>query len=239
MATKAQVMNWANQTGEFVRKASSFRNWVSQDGEFQPESGRYHLYVSYACPWAHRTLIVRKLKGLEELITVDVVDHFLGEKGWRFNATEDGCTPDTVNGFSFLREVYFMVEPEYSGRFTVPVLFDKKKRSIVNNESSEIIRMLNSEFNALCKNPQLDLYPEHLRAEIDSVNEWIYRYFNLPLSASSCFHACSTGTSIMVCTALVLPPNKSPMTKQSGNYLLLLIVWRRFCLISATLPVLS
>ena len=232
---------WANQTGEFVRKPSAFRNWVTQDGEFQPESGRYHLYVSYACPFAHRTLIVRKLKGLEDVITVDVVDHFKDENayGWRFNPEVEGCTPDTVNGFSYLRELYFMAEPEYSGRFGVPVLFDKKKRTIVSNESSEIIRMLNSEFNALCKNPQLDLYPEHLRAEIDSLNEWIYRYSVLPATFRKPTVLHSTETSIMACTGLALPPNKSPMTKQSENCLLLLIVLRRFCLVSATSLALS
>ena len=171
----ADILKWANQKGEFVRKPATFRNWVTKDGPFQPERDRYHLYVSYACPWAHRTLIVRKLKGLEDLITVNVVDYFMGEKGWRFNPDVDGCTPDTIHGFSHIREVYFKVEPEYSGRFTVPVLYDKKMGKIVNNESSEIIRMLNAEFNALSKNPQLDLYPEDLRAEIDAVNEWIYR----------------------------------------------------------------
>ena len=170
------ILKWARPSGEFVRKPATFRDSVSQEGAFKPERDRYHLYVSYACPWAHRTLIVRKLKGLEDVITVDVVDYMMGEKGWRFNPEVDGSTVDSVHGFSHIREVYFKVEPDYSGRFTVPVLFDKKTGRIVNNESSEIIRMLNLGFNAICKHPKLDLYPENLRAEIDALNEWIYKY---------------------------------------------------------------
>ena len=176
------IVQWADKSsGEFKRKSSTFRNWVTADGssEFKAESGRYHLYVSYACPWAHRTLVGRKLKGLEDAITFDVVDYHMGEKGWRFNSNVPGATPDTVNGFSYLRELYFKVNPEYSGRFTVPVLYDKVQKTIVNNESSEILRMLNSEFNAFCKSPEqaaIDLYPESLRAEVDTLNEWIYPY---------------------------------------------------------------
>jgi len=153
--------------------------FASKDGSsgFPAEAGRYHLYVSYACPWAHRTLIVRKLKGLENVISVDVVDYHMGEKGWRFNPDCPGATADSINGFNYLRELYFFVNPEYSGRFTVPVLYDKHQKVIVNNESSEIIRMFNSEFNDFCKLPEqaaLDLYPEHLRAEVDALNDWIY-----------------------------------------------------------------
>ena len=170
------ILKWASPNGEFVRKPSTFRGSVTQDGPFKPEKDRYHLYVSYACPWAHRTLIARKLKGLEDAITVDVVDYLMGEKGWRFNPEAAGSTVDSVHGFLHLREVYFKVEPDYSGRFTVPVLYDKKTGKIVNNESSEIIRVLNSGFNTICKNPELDLYPENLRAEIDALNEWIYKY---------------------------------------------------------------
>ena len=127
---------------------------------------------------------MRKLKGLEDVISVDVVDYFMGEKGWRFNADVPGATPDTVNGCSFMREVYFLAEPNYEGRFTVPALWDKKTKTIVNNESSEIIRMFNSEFGELCKTPEqraLDFYPEKLRAEIDSLNEWIYKYVSIVL----------------------------------------------------------
>ena len=176
----SDILKWANKKGEFVRQASSFRKCVTKDGSsgFPSENGRYHLYVSYACPWAHRTLIVRRLKGLEDCITVNVVDYHMGEKGWRFNPDAEGCTPDTVNGFNHLREIYFMVDKDYGGRFTVPVLFDKKQKLIVNNESSEIIRNFNTEFNDFCKSDEqrtLNLYPEHLRAKIDELNEWIYK----------------------------------------------------------------
>ena len=176
----AAILRYADKkTGEFKRAASSFRHWVTEDGSsgFKAEPGRYHLYVSYACPWAHRTLVARKLKGLEDVISFDVVDYCMGEKGWRFNPDVPGATADSVNGFNHIRELYFKVEPEYSGRFTVPVLYDKVKKTIVNNESSEILRMLNSAFNAFCKLPEqaaIDLYPEALRAEIDALNEWIY-----------------------------------------------------------------
>lgn len=175
----ANILQYANKTGEFKRQASSFRNWVTADGSsgFKAEAGRYHLYVSYACPWAHRTLIVRKLKGLEDAITFDVVDYHMGEKGWRFNPDVPGATTDSVNGFSYMRELYFKVNPEYGGRFTVPVLYDKVQKTIVNNESSEIIRIFNTEFNAFCKTPEqaaIDLYSEALKAEIDALNEWIY-----------------------------------------------------------------
>ncbi|KAK3098809.1 hypothetical protein FSP39_023308 [Pinctada imbricata] len=173
-----------NQKGEFIRKDSVFRKFVTADGSsgFKAESGRYHLYVSLACPWAHRALIVRKLKGLEEVISFDVVDWLLlPEIGWQFDETKTNCTPDTVNNCKTLREVYAKVDPEYSGRITVPVLWDKQKQTIVNNESSEIIRMLNKEFNAFCKTEEqkaLDLYPESLRSEIDEVNSWIYPNIN-------------------------------------------------------------
>ena len=176
----SDIQKWAeNKTGEFKRKQSSFRNWIKKDGStgFPAEAGRYHLYVSYACPWAHRTLITRKLKGLEDVISFDVVDYSMGEKGWRFNPDVPGATSDSLNGFSHLRELYFMVEPDYTGRFTVPVLYDKVKKVIVNNESSEILRMFNSEFNDFCKLPEqaaIDLYPEPLRAEVDALNEWMY-----------------------------------------------------------------
>ncbi|XP_060072839.1 glutathionyl-hydroquinone reductase YqjG-like [Ylistrum balloti] len=170
-------------TGEFVRTAPAFRDWITADGSsgFKSEAGRYHLYVSLACPWAHRTLIVRKLKGLEQAITYDVVDWFMGKNGWSFTDQKNGCTLDTINGCSRLREVYYKANPDYDGRITVPVLWDKQKKTIVNNESSEIIRMLNSEFNAFCatdEQQKLDFYPEHLRTNIDGVNEWIYPMIN-------------------------------------------------------------
>lgn len=167
------------ESGEFKRPVSSYRNWVTQDGSsgFQAEAGRYHLYVAYNCPWAHRTLVVRKLKGLEDAITCSVAAYRRDDKGWKFDPSCPGSTPDTVNGFTHVRDVYLHSDPEYSGRFTVPVLYDKLQKVIVNNESSEIIRMLNSEFNAFCKLPEqaaIDLYPEALRPEVDALNEWIY-----------------------------------------------------------------
>ncbi|XP_011407287.2 PREDICTED: glutathione S-transferase omega-like 2 [Amphimedon queenslandica] len=176
---KSDILKWANEKGEFIRKPSSFRNWITADGSsgFKAEAGRYHLYVSLACPWAHRTLIVRQLKGLEDVITFNVVDYHMGPNGWRFNPEVEGATPDTVNSFSMIREVYFKVDPDYTGRFTVPVLYDKVNGTIVNNESSEIIRMLNTEFNEFCATPEakaLDLYPTDLRDTINKLNEWIY-----------------------------------------------------------------
>ena len=157
-----------------------FRNWVSADGStgFKAEAGRYHLYVSYACPYAHRTLVTRHLKGLQDAISIDVMDIFKGDKGWQFGPNPDveGPTPDTINGFSFLRDVYFKVDSNYAGRFTVPVLYDKQTGVIVNNESAEIIRMLNTEFNEFCATPEakaLDLYPPELRDKINELNDWI------------------------------------------------------------------
>ncbi|XP_060072840.1 uncharacterized protein LOC132552668 [Ylistrum balloti] len=169
--------------GEFVRCTSVFRDWITADGSsgFKSEAGRYHLYVSLACPWAHRTLIVRKLKGLEQTITYDVVDWLLDGEGWSFTDKKPDCTLDTVNGCSRLREVYRMANPDDNSRITVPVLWDKQRKTIVNNESSEIIRMLNSEFNAFCTTEEqrkLDLYPEHIRTNIDGLNEWIYPMIN-------------------------------------------------------------
>ncbi|XP_022334690.2 glutathionyl-hydroquinone reductase YqjG-like [Crassostrea virginica] len=173
-----------DKKGAFQRAQSVFRNWVTADGSsgFKAQAGRYHLYVSLACPWAHRTLIVRKLKGLEDVISVNVVDWLLNfEKGWEFNEQRNGCTPDTVNHAKVLSEIYNKAVPDYKERVTVPVLWDKEKKTIVNNESSEIIRMLNTEFNEFCKTQaqkQLDLYPESLRKDIDDVNEWIYPNIN-------------------------------------------------------------
>lgn len=175
------ILKWADKTtGEFHRKPSTFRDAVSSDGStgFKAEKGRYHLYVSYACPWAHRTLVGRALKGLEDAISVDVVDYLMLEKGWRFSPEKPDCTPDTANGFEYLREAFFKSRPDYDGRFTVPVLWDKHQRVIVNTESSEILRMLNSEFNEFSATPEqaaLDLYPEQLREAIDELNDWIYR----------------------------------------------------------------
>ena len=170
--------------GEFVRRDSQFRNWITTDGSpgpsgeggFAAETGRYHLYVSYACPWAHRTLIFRVLKKLQDIITVDVVHPDMGEEGWKF-AEFPGATRDTVNHCDFLHQVYTLAQADYTGIVTVPVLWDKQRKTIVNNESSEIIRMLNSVFNHLTGD-QSDYYPENLRTEIDTINEPIYDSVN-------------------------------------------------------------
>jgi len=164
--------------GEFVRQASAFREWIRADpsSRFPAERDRYHLYVSLACPWAHRTVIYRKLKRLEDVIGMTVVDPLRDHRGWAFTDRQ-GCGPDPVNGFRFLGEAYAATEPGFDGRVTVPVLWDKTERVIVNNESSEIIRMLNSEFDAW-GDSSLDFYPEPLREEIDAVNETIYANVN-------------------------------------------------------------
>jgi len=164
--------------GRFVRKQSSFRDWIRANGStpYLPEAGRYHLYVSLACPWAHRTLIFRKLKGLEEAITLSVVDPFMGENGWMFGAAK-GATPDLLFGSRYLHEIYTRADPKYTGRVTVPVLWDRERATIVNNESSEIIRMFNSEFDEWGR-ADLDYYPIGLRAEIDRLNDRIYETVN-------------------------------------------------------------
>jgi putative glutathione S-transferase len=170
--------------GQFVRAQSSFRSYVTADGSpgptgaggFKAESGRYHLYVSYACPWAHRTLIFRKLKGLEGHISVSIVHYRMLENGWEFHA-EEGATEDHLFGSDALWQVYTKADPHYSGRVTVPVLWDKKTGTIVNNESSEIIRMFNSAFDDITGNT-LDLYPEDLRGEIDALNARVYDTVN-------------------------------------------------------------
>lgn len=164
--------------GRFLRQASSFRGWVTSDGSspFPAEAGRYHLYVSLACPWAHRTLIFRKLKRLDEVISVSIVDWFMGEQGWSFSERE-GSTLDTVGGAQYLHQIYTRAMPSYTGRVTVPVLWDKQSQTIVSNESSEIIRMLNEAFNAW-GNADLDLYPLPLRAEIDAINLRVYNQIN-------------------------------------------------------------
>ena len=170
----------ASTGGKFVRKEAQFRNWVTPDGApgptgeggFEAAAGRYHLYVSYACPWAHRTLIFRRLKGLEDAISVSVVHWYMAEDGWTF-APGPGVVADPINGAPFLRDVYTAADPHYTGRVTVPVLWDKERSTIVSNESSEIIRMLNSAFDGIGATPG-DYYPAALREEIDAVNERVY-----------------------------------------------------------------
>jgi len=167
--------------GRFVRKESAFRDAVRADGStpHAPEAGRYHLYVSLACPWAHRTLIARKLKKLDRAISVSVVHPYMGKDGWSFGNPDDtaGVTGDDVLGKEHLHEVYTEADPTYTGRVTVPVLWDKERKTIVNNESAEILRMLNAEFDAL-GDRTLDLYPEDLRDEIDEINAFIYPNVN-------------------------------------------------------------
>ncbi len=170
--------------GRFVRQESQFRNWVTPDGSagvsgkggFKAEPGRYHLYISYACPWACRTLIFLVLKGLEEMISLSVVHWLMGENGWTF-ASGEGVIPDTVNQAQFLHEIYTKADPTYTGRVTVPVLWDKKTGAIVNNESSEIIRMFNTAFDDVGALTG-DYYPEALRDEIDALNDKIYHTVN-------------------------------------------------------------
>src|SRR4051812_33915951 len=166
--------------GRFIRKDSAFRSWVTADGSpgptgqggFKAEPGRYHLYVSLACPWAHRALIFRALKRLEEMIGLSVVHWRMFEQGWSFEPGP-GVIADPIHQARYLHEVYTAAEPTYSGRVTVPVLFDKATGTIVNNESSEIIRMLNATFDGVGAKPG-DYYPEELRAEIDALNARIY-----------------------------------------------------------------
>ena len=173
--------------GEFVRSESGFRNWVTKDGSagatgeagFTAEPGRYHLYVSHACPWAHRTMIFRKLKGLEDVISVSVVHPLMPAESWVFGEYP-GATEDHINNAHYLYENYLKAEPNFDGLVTVPVLWDKKQQTIVNNESSEIIRMLNSAFDAFAHTDlaDVDFYPEALRAEIDEINEPVYNNVN-------------------------------------------------------------
>jgi len=170
--------------GQFKRSESQFRNWVTADGSagpsgrdgFKAEAGRYHLYVSYACPWAHRTLIFRKLKGLEDLISVSVVDPLMVENGWEFSG-KDGATKDDLFGSDYLYQVYLKADPKYSGRVTVPVLWDKRQETIVSNESAEIIRMFNGAFDGLTGSSD-DFYPQDLRNKIDDINATVYDTVN-------------------------------------------------------------
>ncbi len=157
--------------GKFERKESAFRDFIGTE-KFPAESGRYHLYISHACPWAHRTAIFRKLKGLEEIIPITVVDAFMGENGWELSENQD-----TLNNKRYMHEIYTTANPNYTGRVTVPVLWDKKEQTIVNNESSEIIRMLNSQFDSITGNTK-NYYPENLREQIDEINKFIYSTIN-------------------------------------------------------------
>lgn len=164
--------------GRFERPSSAYRDWVTADGSsgYPAEAGRYHLYVSLACPWAHRTLIARRLKGLEDAIPISVVHWYMGDQGWAFRDAP-GCIPDPNLGADYLHRVYTAANPTYSGRVTVPVLWDTQRRTIVNNESAEILRMFNSAFNAFADSG-VNLLPEPLRESIDELNRDIYKRVN-------------------------------------------------------------
>ncbi|OQE94241.1 hypothetical protein PENNAL_c0004G07502 [Penicillium nalgiovense] len=182
-----KVYKHADSDGHFRRKDSSFRSWISRDpsAEFPAEKDRYVLYITYGCPWAHRANLVRSLKGLEDVIQIAVLDPELGPEGWFFSGRNGSDQKDPLYGFKFLKELYLKADPHYEGRYTVPTLWDKKKETIVNNESSEVIRMLYSEFDELLpedfrevNRPGGGFYPEHLRGEIDEMNSWVYPLIN-------------------------------------------------------------
>ncbi|WP_318512888.1 glutathione S-transferase family protein [Photobacterium leiognathi] len=170
--------------GKFERKASSFRNWITKDGSagitgeagFKAEPNRYHLYVSLACPWAHRATIYRQLKGLDSMIPMSVVNAYMGENGWNFEAG-DGVVADPIFNAQFLHQIYTQADPDYTGRVTVPVLWDKHKQTIVSNESADIIRMLNSAFDDVGA-VKVDFYPQALRQQIDELNDFVYANIN-------------------------------------------------------------
>lgn len=164
--------------GHFERPPSVLRDWITANGSsgFKAEANRYHLYISYACPWACRTLIMRKLKGLEKIISLSYVDALMGSEGWSFGKSGKD-TKDPLYHKKHLHEIYTLAKPDYTGRVTVPVLWDKHKKIIVNNESSEIIRMLNSEFSELAES-DYDYYPENLRTKIDKINDFVYDNIN-------------------------------------------------------------
>ena len=175
---KAQFPDEQSEAGHFVRQQDAFRAWVKADGqsEYPPEPGRYHLYVSWACPWAHRTIIVRHLKRLQDVIGMTVVDPVRDDRGWAFREGP-GHSKDPINGFKFLSEAYLATDPSYQGRVTVPVLWDTRTGRIVNNSDDDLLRILNSEFNSLTKS-ELDLYPTEHRSEIDRLNQLIYENVN-------------------------------------------------------------
>ncbi|MGQ3211527.1 glutathione S-transferase family protein [Shinella sp.] len=179
-----QPVQATDAKGGFVRQVSSFRNWVTPDGSagqtgeggFAAAAGRYHLYVALICPWASRTLITRKLKKLDDAISVSIVEPALSDQGWRFG-DYPGANRDDLNGATYMHEIYTSADAAFTGRATVPVLWDKERKTIVNNESADIVRMLNSGFGALA-DESVDLYPEALRSDIDALNERIYPSLN-------------------------------------------------------------
>jgi putative glutathione S-transferase len=207
------------RAGEFRRAESQFRNRITADGSsgFKAEPGRYHLYVAHGCPWAHRTLIYRALKKLDSLISVAYAIPGLKKNGWTFENDPrfPDCTPDTVNGFHYLYEAYTATDKRYTGKVTVPTLWDKRSNRIVNNESSEIIRILNSEFNAITST-NADYYPPPLRAEIDQLNKHIYH------------------NSTTACTAAVSPDRRLLTMKLTTAYSRPSTSWRSVCPAGAT-----
>jgi putative glutathione S-transferase len=178
MTTRSQFPEEESDDGEFERQEDAFRDWVKADGStsYAPVAGRYHLYVSLACPWAHRTLIVRKLKGLERTVGFTVVDPVRDERGWAFR-DGPGFSSDPVNGFKFLSEAYKASDPKFRGRWTVPVLWDKQTKRIVNNSEDDICRMFNDEFGARAKQP-VDLFPAKLSRQQDALSKQIYKHVN-------------------------------------------------------------
>lgn len=168
-----------DESGQFQRMPTQFRQWVTAEGSsgFKAEPGRYHLYVSLGCPWAHRTVLLRSLKGLEQVIGLSVVDPVISDQGWKFSQKE-GCTPDELYQSEYLWQIYVRASPTYTGRVTVPVLWDKQTQTIVNNESRQIIQMLNGAFNAFAAYPERDFYPEEKRSPIDAVMDAIYQPVN-------------------------------------------------------------
>jgi glutathionyl-hydroquinone reductase len=182
---KDQWYDTKSSGGKFERSAAKFRNWVTADGSagpsgdggFKAESGRYHLYVSYACPWAHRALIFRTLKGLEDHISLSAVHPDMLGDGWTFATDFPGATGDTLFDYPYARDIYTRADPKFSGRVTVPILWDKVNETIVSNESSEIIRMFNSAFNEITGNTA-DYWPEHLRDDIETINSRVYDTVN-------------------------------------------------------------
>ncbi|MDE3226794.1 MAG: glutathione S-transferase family protein [Nitrospirota bacterium] len=178
MTAKAQFPDEQSPEGAFRRQADAFRHWVTDDGAsgFPAEKGRYHLYVSWACPWAHRTIIVRKLKRLEDVIGMTVVDPIRDDRGWAFREGP-GHAPDPINGFQFLSDAYRATDPQYQGRITVPVLWDKETHRIVTNSDDDLMRMFNRSFDRFTDS-QLDLCPEALRHDIDELNAFLYEHVN-------------------------------------------------------------
>jgi putative glutathione S-transferase len=176
---RTDVYQATDEDGNFERDTTSFRDWLEPDpeAEYPAEAGRYHLYVSLACPWAHRTLLARALLGLDDAISVDVVDPYRENDGWAFSPDRDGCTPDSINGYDYLRDTYTHADPDYTGRVTVPVLWDTERETIVNNESREILRLLDTAFTDY-QSHDVTLLPDDIATDIDETIDAIYEPIN-------------------------------------------------------------